>query len=101
MTRHFVRPGRGGIAREAEIGKRDLFDVIVELRHTPGGVDPSPFALQAAHLLEMAFERPDGGVAREIPDGASDAIHRAIERLGADGRRLSRGLHDFGEVVAH
>jgi hypothetical protein len=101
MTRLFVRPASGGTLRQAEIGKGDLFDVIEELRHMPGRVKPSRFADQAAHLLEMAFEQSDASVVREIPDGESDAIHWALERLVADGRKLSPGLHDFAEVVAH
>jgi hypothetical protein len=101
MTRLFVRPASGGTLRQAEIGKGDLFDVIEELRHMPGRVKPSRFSDQVAHLLEMAFEQSDASVVREIPDGESDAIHWALERLVADGRKLSPGLHDFAEVVAH
>ena len=75
--------------------------MIEELRHTPGGVKQSPFAAQAAHLLEMATEQSDDATTWDIPDGESDAIHWALERFVADGRRLSPDLHDLAEVVAH
>jgi hypothetical protein len=36
----------------------------------------------------------------ELPDGQSEAIHWALERLTADNQELSESLHNLRDIVA-
>jgi hypothetical protein len=96
----FVRRMPDAIMREARVRETDLTDLIEELRAVPGGVAESPFAADAAEMLKRAIEQASAVTRTEVPDGQAEAIHWALERMMADDRPLSAGLHDLRDVVA-
>jgi hypothetical protein len=96
----FVRRMPDAILRQAHVDPNDLSAVIDELRAVPGGVAESPFAADAAETLEKAVERANEKARVDVPDGQSEAIHWALERMMADNQELSTGLHDLRDVVA-
>jgi hypothetical protein len=95
----FVRRLPDEILRQARVNPGDLSRVVDELRDVPGGVAESPFAADAAMTLEKAVEEAKP-TSVELPDGQSEAIHWALERLMADNQELSEGLHKLRDVVA-
>jgi hypothetical protein len=96
----FQRVTDDGTLRQARVAERDVVKIIHELEEVPGGVAESPFAADAAAGLTTAMGKPDGEASGHvIPDGQSDAIHWALERMMADNQRLSAGLDDLRDVV--
>ncbi len=86
--------------RTAAVQIGELRRVIDELRAVPGGVAESPFAADAIVLLEESIERAATSLRTVVPDGQAEAIDWALERLSADDRALSAGLHELRELVA-
>jgi hypothetical protein len=93
-----VRRVPDDILRQARVDPRDVSRVIDELRAVPGGVAESPFADDAAVTLVKAVDEAKS-TSVEMPDGQSEAIHWALERLMADNQELSEGLHELRDVV--
>ena len=94
------RPTGDAALRTAAVEIGELRSVIDELRAVPGGVAESPFAGDAIVLLEESIERAVTSGRTVVPDGQAEAIDWALERLSADGRALSPGLHELRQLVA-